>query len=299
MAGGGKLVWRIDWPARWKMLGVTVEPFGKDHATRGGSYDTGRRLAREVFDGEPPLPIPYERVRLKGRGDMSASRGNVLSIAQVLEVAPPEALRYLIIRERPERTIGFDPGEPLLQLVDQIDDGAASGRDERALALSRAGSFQPVGVPYKHLVVVAQATQFDEARTLEALRRTGYPDVNAAAVARRMVYARRWLELFAPEKLRFEVQAELPAAAADLTATQREFLRRLADRLEHGLDGQAIHALVYELAGSFEGTKPADLFRAIYLVLLGKPRGPRAGAFLEVLGVELAAGRFRQAAVGS
>ena len=40
MAGGGKLVWRIDWPARWCMLGVTVEPFGKDHSTRGGSYDT-------------------------------------------------------------------------------------------------------------------------------------------------------------------------------------------------------------------------------------------------------------------
>ena len=26
IAGGGKLVWRIDWPARWKVLGVTVEP---------------------------------------------------------------------------------------------------------------------------------------------------------------------------------------------------------------------------------------------------------------------------------
>ncbi|MGI0148902.1 MAG: lysine--tRNA ligase, partial [Thermoplasmata archaeon] len=31
MAGGGKLAWRIDWPARWMELGVTVEPFGKDH----------------------------------------------------------------------------------------------------------------------------------------------------------------------------------------------------------------------------------------------------------------------------
>ena len=58
MAGGGKLVWRIDWPARWKVLGVTVEPFGKDHATPGGSYETGERIVREVFGGEPPYPIP-------------------------------------------------------------------------------------------------------------------------------------------------------------------------------------------------------------------------------------------------
>ena len=39
--GEGKLTWRVEWPARWKLLGVTCEPFGKDHAVLGGSYDTG------------------------------------------------------------------------------------------------------------------------------------------------------------------------------------------------------------------------------------------------------------------
>ena len=39
--GDVKLDWRIDWPARWWMLKVFVEPFGRDHATKGGSYDTG------------------------------------------------------------------------------------------------------------------------------------------------------------------------------------------------------------------------------------------------------------------
>ncbi|MEA2004083.1 MAG: lysine--tRNA ligase, partial [archaeon] len=37
--GNGKLTWRVDWASRWRVLGVTIEPFGKDHATRGGSYD--------------------------------------------------------------------------------------------------------------------------------------------------------------------------------------------------------------------------------------------------------------------
>ena len=202
MAGGGKLIWRIDWPARWMMLGVTVEPFGKDHATRGGSYDTGARIVREIFGGEPPFPIPYEWIRLKGQGDMSSSKGNVLSIGRILEVVPPEALRYLVIRERPQRTINFDPGLPLLQLVDQVDDAAARGRDERAVELSQAGGFRPVGVPFKHLVVVVQVTRFDAARAVATLKRTGYPEVDADAVAGRMAYARRWLESFAPESLR-------------------------------------------------------------------------------------------------
>ena len=50
----GKLTWRVDWPARWQALGVTVEPFGKDHASRGSSYDTGKRIVREVFGGSRP-----------------------------------------------------------------------------------------------------------------------------------------------------------------------------------------------------------------------------------------------------
>jgi lysyl-tRNA synthetase, class I len=296
MAGGGKLVWRIDWPARWRMLGVTVEPFGKDHATRGGSYDTGVRIVQEVFGGEPPYPIPYEWIRLKGQGDMSSSKGNVLSIAGALELVPPEVLRYLVLRERPQRTIVFDAGLPLLKVADEVDDAAAAGRDERALELSRAAGFRPVGVPFKHLVVVAQAARFDLERTLEILERTGYPEPDRDAVSDRLGFVRRWLEGYAPDDLRFEVRESLPDETGTLSAEQRRFLARLAERLEPGLSGEAVHARIYEVAGEFEGVKPAVLFQAIYLALLGKPKGPRAGYFVALLGPAFCAARFREAA---
>lgn len=296
MAGGGKLTWRVDWPARWAMLGVTVEPFGKDHATRGGSYDTGVRIAREVFAYEPPFPIPYEWISLKGQGDMSSSKGNVLSIADALDLAPPEVLRYLVMRERPSRTIAFDPGLPLLKLVDEVDDRTASGADSRALALSRAAGFAPVGVPFKHLVVAAQVARFDVDRTLEVLARTGYEGLDRDAVAERLGYARRWLDRHAPEELKFEVTAALPAETASLAPEQRRFLLALAERLSPAMRGEEVHTLVYDLAAGQEGVKAAVLFQAIYVALLGKPRGPRAGAFIAALGPAFCAERFREAA---
>ena len=64
-----------------------------------------------------------------------------------------------------------------------VDDASAAGRDERALELSRAGSFRPVGVPFKHLIVVAQAARFDQEQTLSILRRTGYAEARADSVA--------------------------------------------------------------------------------------------------------------------
>ncbi len=298
MAGGGKLQWRIDWPARWRTLGVTVEPFGKDHSTRGGSYDTGIRIAREVFDCEPPHPIPYEWISLKGQGDMSSSKGNVLSIGHVLKVVPPEVLRYMVMRARPGKTIKFDPGRPLAQLVDQVDDAHARGRDERAMELSRAAGFEPVGVPYRHLVMVAQIAGFELDRVMEILDRTGYPGVSRTAVAERLEYASHWLAEFAPEEEKYTVQERLPNEAAGLTGDQRRFLSGLATGLTDGMDGAAVHDLIYNIAAGFESTPPAELFQAIYFALLGKARGPRAGSFIAILGPGFCARRFAEAAGG-
>ncbi len=299
MAGGGKLVWRIDWPARWMALGVTVEPFGKDHATSGGSYDTGARVVREVFGGQPPFPIQYEWIRLRGLGDMSSSKGNVLSIADALEVIPPDVLRYLVIREKPQRTISFDPGLPLLQLADELEEVDSSGRNPRAVELSRAAGFRPLGVPNKHLVVVAQAARFDPQRIIEILDREGYGGVDREAVLERLGYLRRWLERFAPEDLRFEVRETVPAEAASLDDTQRRFLGRLAEELREGMDGEGVHSLIYTLREEFPEARPASLFQAIYLALLGKQRGPRAGWFVSLLGARFCAERFAAVARGA
>ncbi len=141
--GGGKLTWRVDWAARWKILGITCEPFGKDHAAAGGSYDTGKRLAREIFGIEPPYPIPYEWINLKGVGAMSSSKGIVIPVREFLDVLPPEIVRYIIIRVKPKKHIDFDPAN-LLELVDEFEEvapheGVPAREDEQGLRVSELG----------------------------------------------------------------------------------------------------------------------------------------------------------------
>lgn len=295
MAGGGKLTWRVDWPARWKIFGVTVEPFGKDHASKGGSYDTGARIAREVYGIEPPYPIPYEWLSLAGKGDMSSSKGNVVSIHAMLEVAPPEVLRYLILRSPPQRSIKIDPGLPLLQLIDEYDDVEAQSRDSRALELSAISGIRPVGVPYRHMVTVVQVAQGDLDTCIEVLQRTGYHVENREGLRQRAAYAQRWLETFAPEEARFQVQQQVPPSAADLTPLQKQALQRLGEGLRPGMTGEQVHQLIYAIKDEL-GMRPDLLFKAIYLALLGKPQGPRAGWFLSTLDTTFVKRRFAEAA---
>ncbi|RLI86086.1 MAG: lysine--tRNA ligase [Archaeoglobales archaeon] len=279
--GGGKLTWRVDWAARWKILSITCEPFGKDHAAAGGSYDTGVRLAREVFGIEPPFPIVYEWINLKGVGAMKSSKGIVVPVREMVEVLPPEIVRYLIIRSKPERHIEFDPSA-ILDLVDEFEE--AVKREERSVKLSMVEDAEYSDVPFRHLVVVGQIANWEFEKVLKILERTGYKidEVTRKDVKRRLVYAKRWLEKYAPEKLKFEIKEKVDVEFSD---KERDFLNSYAEKLRAEMSPEEIHELVYSVASEI-GIKPAKAFQAIYKAILGKTYGPRAGYFIKSLGVE-------------
>jgi lysyl-tRNA synthetase class 1 len=295
VAQAGKLTWRVDWPARWQALGVTVEPFGKDHASRGGSYDTGKRIVREVFGGEPPYPVPYEWIALKGGGDMSSSKGNLVSIVNLTQTIPPEVVRYMIFRVKPMRSITFDPGLPLLNLVDEYDDVSAHNRDQRAAELARLEGMPPLGIPFKHLVHLVQITEGDMDKLCAILRRQHIPMPAPEVLQSRVAYAQYWLQHFSPAEIRLRLHKELPAQVAHLTPSQRQALGILGQRLRPEMDGDTIHTLVYALAEEL-GLPAKALFEAIYIVLLDQPRGPRVGWFLSSLEYDFVRTRLRDAA---
>lgn len=291
----GKLTWRVDWPARWQALGVTIEPFGKDHASRGGSYDTGKRIVQEVFGGTPPYPVPYEWIALKGQGDMSSSKGNLVSIFELAQTIPAEVVRYMIFRVRPTRSISFDPGLPLLNLVDEYDDVTAHNRDPRAAELARLEGMPPVGIPFKHLVNLVQITEGDVAKLCAILRRHQLALPESAVLQSRIAYAVYWLQHFSPPEIRLQLHKELPAQVAHLTPAQRQALGILGQRLQAEMGGDAIHALVYALAEEL-GLPAKALFEAIYIAFLDQTRGPRVGWFLSSLEYDFVSARLQAAA---
>ena len=288
--GGGKLTWRVDWAARWQILGITCEPFGKDHAAAGGSYDTGKRISKEIFNYEPPYPVPYEWVHLKGVGAMKSSKGIVIPVKEMIEVIPPEIVRYITIRVKPERHIEFDPSIGLLDIIDEFEEKIKE--KDRSVELSLVGDVSYSDIPFRHLVVVGQIAKWDIGKVVEILERTGYSidEVAKRDVERRIVYAERWLEKYAPERIKFEIVDEV---TSEFSEEEKTFLREYSERLKDDMTPEEIHSLVYEVARSL-GFKPSKAFQAIYKAILDKTYGPRAGYFIKSLGVEWVKERFRQ-----
>jgi lysyl-tRNA synthetase, class I len=276
--GEGKLGWRVELAARWKALGVTFEPFGKDHTSRGGSTDTADRMSRQVFRYPVPGRYEYEWIGIKGRGDMSSSRGIVLLPRDLLRIMPPDALRRMVLGRDPSRRSDLELGEGFPRFMDAY----------------RAETGEPF-VPFNHLLTVAQTVGDDVGTAAEMLGRGGYEEAarDREKLARDLARAHAWAEEWAPESMRLRVlsREEAREAARDLDAEQREYLAAVAGRLSPEMDGEAVQDLLYSTAIE-RGLKPKRAFAALYTVLLGRKSGPRAGPFVAGLPVEMVRERF-------
>jgi lysyl-tRNA synthetase class 1 len=320
--GAAKLPWNLEWAAQWSLFGVTIEPNGKDLATAGGSRDRSEAIAREVFEREPPLNIPYEFLNIGGR-KMSTSKGRGAPATLMAEVVPAEQLRLLFLRPRPNQAIEFDPDgtDAIPRLFDEFDrlGDAVAGRDVKGdLPLGFANVFRYSLVdpqadvdaeaaryrfPFSHLATLIQIPGVDVRAVARDEKGAELEEAEQATLERRIASARAWLDNFAPDDARITVQASLPDAAGALDATDRQLLAALVERADElirtsrSADGEAWQGAIFETATE-GGLKAGRAFRAIYLAFLGRPNGPRAGWLLAKLEPEFVVTRLREAAAG-
>ena len=248
--GEVKLDWRIDWPARWWLLGVDVEPFGRDHATKGGSYDTGEALVKDVFGDEPPLPVPYDFVNRAGdTKKMSASKGTGIEAAEVIEVLPPEIIRYFMLRFAPDKRLYFDPANGVAQLIDEYAELLAKEPESKLVQLSRADTKPVISqVPFSHLLGSYQASLRDISKTLDVIARTEHADVagkQAEVIKNELSYISNWLDKWAPQEVKFELKKDLNLS--EFSNSEKNFLKTLGQKIAAAptdADGEWFHKAI-------------------------------------------------------
>jgi lysyl-tRNA synthetase class 1 len=314
--GRAKLPWNLEWAAQWSLFGVTIEPNGKDLATAGGSRDRSDAIAREIFEREPPLNVPYEFLNIAGK-KMSTSKGRGAAAHAMAEVVPPEQLRFLFLRHRPNHAIDFDPEgtDQIPRLFDEFDKFAAAvaGREVRgdlppgyeatfryslldpdADVAEEAAAFRPA---FGHLAMLIQIPGVDIVTRVVAEKGSALTDRERAVLDERAGAARVWLETYAPASAQLTVQHDaVPPAASELDPEQRTFLAALAERAEREAptSGDAWQALIFTVATEVE-VPGRRAFEAIYRAFLGRTNGPRAGWLLASLDPIFVRERAREA----
>ncbi|HLW49036.1 MAG TPA: lysine--tRNA ligase [bacterium] len=303
--GGAKLLYRMEWPAKWDVLGVTVEGAGKDHMTRGGSHDVAVAISERIFGRPAPYAFAYEFL-LYGGKKMSTSKAVGATAAEILDVLREELARFLIVRPHPRRQVEFDPyGDTIPNLYDEYDRAAAAYFGEtanpdlaRTFYFSRVDGEQPrcYRPRFAKLAQLIQIPFVDVAEAVARDKSAPLVEADLQELARRVEDARRWLARYAPDHAKFEVRTALPEGVGRLSAAQRQYLARIADAMAaRPWTGEELHAHLHALKQEL-GLGPREAFGAIYEALLGKDSGPQAGWLLAALDSGFVQARLREAA---
>jgi len=104
------------------------------------------------------------------------------------------------------------------------------------------------------------------------------------------------LDKWSPEKYVFKIRENLPGETSELSDLQKRFAGLLADFLTSNpeADGHAIQTFLHEQKTALN-MQPVEIFKTIYLAILGKDSGPQAGWLMEALDREFLVKRFTEA----
>ncbi len=285
--GNGKLTWRVEWAARWVFLKATCEPFGKEHAAAGGSWDTAKEIVK-LFKYKPPFPVVYEHFLVNGE-KMSKSKGNVITVDDMLKYMPPEYLRYWMFQGRltiakdiklsaivPKLFNEFDKAERIFLGQETANDERKDHNYKRAyeLAMVKPNKTHVSFPAYEKLVELSKIAPENGKMEFVSrkLKDMGYvPD--GVSLLTRMNYIESW-------RKDFEKQDEVKIK---LNVAQKEMIKSLITVVKNVSGADSLQSQSFAVIKE-SGLNVTDAFKLIYNILLNSDRGPRLGQYIVEIG---------------
>jgi lysyl-tRNA synthetase class 1 len=309
----GKLVWKVDWPMRWKYEGVDFEPGGEDHSSPGSSYTVGKRIVREVYGGYPPYFIGYAFVGLTGRSKISSSAGTDATPQAALDILEPCMVRWLYIRRPAAQKFDINFGQEVMRLYDEWDNFVArveSGKANEAEQLTFRRCVQtsqgevartPLPISFRVLSSAADITQGNVEQILRIvaahLEQPPEPSALKELLEPRLTCAIQWATNYLPEDERTHVRtAPDPLTYNSLSEQHRDGIRILLEMMEEDWTLQGLTRLIYGIpkllsglpldAPPSEEIKPIQraFFITLYRLLCASETGPRLPTLFLSLG---------------
>lgn len=319
-SGRLKLNWRVDWPAKWAIFNTTCEPAGKDHSVKGGAYDTGLDICKEVFNYEGPIKLPYEWLRL-GDQDMKTSKGIVFTPIKYLSLADPEIYRMLILKTNPMKHISLRI-EEIPQYHDYYDNmenifyNINTAESEQELELihylypltkvNKVPKSKPKKLPFKLLIFLAQIQNIltldklydkaiqvldDEKKILrkeefETLLKRTENWINEVKTIIEGIDDIKIKKSILNKIEIFSIPEKIDKDLINkLDKEQIKGLSKLRQFIKQNeiKDADSIQNKIFTISKEEIKIPPRKMFEAIYLVILGKKSGPRLGPFIALL----------------
>lgn len=296
-----KLRWRLDWPARQRFLGVTIEPSGKDHSVQGGSVDTALAIHEKIFKRKQPILERFGFITIKGQ-KISGSKGGALAARNISDIMPFSAYLFLNYRSDLLKDINFNPGSSdFPNLIDDFDrarlalkDIEVSGSEKEIRKLKIAALLAmnedekkviPTDFKYSELILLYQVSLRDVNKTIEKLSdKIVGGDEAVEEVKQRIKTIDIWLDTYAPSNMKFEFLLENQNGIEKFwDPTIKSIWIESLNGVEEEFNENDFTTLLRDTASKYE-LGPKEIYPPFYKMIIGDTRGPNAARLVQVFG---------------
>ncbi len=295
-----KLQWKVDWPMRWMVEGVTFETGGVDHSAANGSKAVSERVAREIFNYEPPVYIPYNFIGIKGGGaKMSSSNGNVLTLTDLLKVYDKNIIWWFYARFDNMHAFDIALDNDVIRYYSEFDrwvklyfNGNIDEKNKSILDLTGVTEEYLNNPNFSYLATFLPIVNYDIDLLKELLGKENI-DTTTEQFQERLERAKYWVDNYGVD---YQVKLldsrndtfyntlndlEKKWVAATITLLDQDYAT--TDDLQ-----TALYAVVKDGVLADKELKQAQkrYFQILYNLLLGSDQGPKLGLFLMAVNKE-------------
>ncbi|MFX1575217.1 MAG: lysine--tRNA ligase [Promethearchaeota archaeon] len=311
----GKLTWRLEWVAIWYVLNVHFEPYGKDHATPGGSRDSCLEILESILNHRRPYGFWNEWVGYsegkKDFGDMSGSGFIGFTPTKWLEYAEPQVLKYIYLKTPPKRRIilgldkipnyitEYDRAQRIYYGIESFEDSTelhAIKRSYEIVFYNEIPEYRGFQLDYQHAVILSQLVSPDQEGIEEAIQKlvaTGILEEKPSKeiteyIQMRLIHARNWVNSkYAPSYLRIQLKEHV---SQEVVEQYDEKIRNLVLDLGKILEKtkwteEDIKLKMMDLReeAGLSRKEMSQFFQFLYEIFVGSTKGPRFAPFIAAL----------------
>lgn len=289
-----KLQWKVDWPMRWMVEKVTFETGGIDHSAANGSKAVSERVAREIYNYEPPVYIPYNFIGIKGGGaKMSSSTGNVLTLTDLLKVYDKNIIWWFYARFDNMHAFDIALDNDVIRYYSEYDrwvksyfNGTIDEKNKSIIELTNVEESYLRNPNFSYLATFLPIVNYDT-ELLKLLLLKENIDVTTPEFSKRLQLATNWVNDYGLDyqvKLLEERNKEFYET---LTSNEQDWLEKTKTLLDKEYETTndlqtALYDVVKDgiLADKELKQVQKRYFQILYNMFLGQDQGPKLGLFL-------------------
>ncbi|UCG90207.1 MAG: lysine--tRNA ligase [Candidatus Heimdallarchaeota archaeon] len=321
----GKLTWRLEWLAIWYTLNIHFEPYGKDHATPGGSRDSCIEVLETVLQHPGPYGFWNEWVGYsEGRtdfGDMTSSGFIGFTPKKWLKYSEPEVLKYIYLKTPPRRRIvlgldkirnyvtEYDKAQRIYFELEPFDDNTELQTIRRSYEIvfyNEPPEYRGFQLDYSHAIILSQLISASQEGTKQAIQKLQATEILTTTLTKeieehihsRLTQARNWVLDYAASHLHINIPEHVSKTLIDqIDKKMKNHVQDLALELasikwtEEEIKQKMIS---FRQKRDLSRKEMSRLFQVLYQIFLGSAHGPRFAPFIAALDKEWVIARLKE-----